>query len=113
MEDVNRPRQILLFLYKLECGPQEINSRDYLLHFRQIGLNATKLEKLVQIHFYSDVFAAFAVVDAKAPTEIKCYVKVMQFKLLHRIKTGSFVLEDFCSKFLYYCDVKNNFVIFL
>ena len=26
MEDVNKPRQIFLFLSKLECGPLEINS---------------------------------------------------------------------------------------
>ena len=85
MEDVNKPRQIFLFLSKLECCSQEINSREfaYLLHFRQIGLNATKLEKLARIHFSCDVFAAFAVVDANAPTEIKRCVKVMQ---LHRIR---------------------------
>ena len=35
-------------------------------HFQQIGINATKIEK-TEIHFKTDVFAAVAVVDAKAP----------------------------------------------
>ena len=35
-------------------------------HFQQIGINATKIEK-TGIHFKTDVFAAVAVVDAKAP----------------------------------------------
>ena len=86
MEDVNKPRQIFLFLSKLAFGPQETKSREfaYFWHFQQTGINATKLEKLVRIHFYSDVFAAFAVVDAKVPAEIRSCVKVMQ---LHRIRT--------------------------
>ena len=86
MEDVNKPRQIFLFLSKLAFGPQETKSREfaYFWHFQQTGINATKLEKLVRIHFYSDVFAAFAVVDAKVPAEIRRCVKVMQ---LHRIRT--------------------------
>ena len=52
----------------LECGPQEISSREfaYTWHFQQIGINATKIEK-TGIHFKSDVFAAVAVVDTKAP----------------------------------------------
>ena len=32
IEDVNKRRQIFLFLSKLECGPQEINSRELRLH---------------------------------------------------------------------------------
>ena len=35
-------------------------------HFQQIGINATKIVK-TEIHFKTDVFAAVAVVDAKAP----------------------------------------------
>ena len=35
-------------------------------HFQQIGINATKIEK-TGIYFKTDVFAAVAVVDAKAP----------------------------------------------
>ena len=38
----------------------------YTYHFQQIGINATKIEKM-GIHFKTDVFAAVAVVDAKAP----------------------------------------------
>ena len=38
----------------------------YTYHFQQIGINATKIEK-TGIHFKTDVFAAVAVVDAKAP----------------------------------------------
>ena len=62
-------RRMSFSLSKLECSPQEINSREirlYLGHFEQIGINATKTEK-TGIHFKTDVFAAVAVVDAKAP----------------------------------------------
>ena len=38
----------------------------YACHFQQIGINATKIEN-TGIHFKTDVFAAVAVVDAKAP----------------------------------------------
>ena len=37
----------------------------YTCHFQQVGINATKIEK-TGIHFKTDVFAAVAVVDAKA-----------------------------------------------
>ena len=37
----------------------------YTCHFRQIGINAKKIEK-TGIHFETDVFDAVAVVDAKA-----------------------------------------------
>ena len=37
----------------------------YTCHFQQIGINATKIEK-TGIDFKTDVFAAVAVVDAKA-----------------------------------------------
>ena len=38
----------------------------YTCHFQQIGINATKIEKK-GIHFKTDIFAAVAVADAKAP----------------------------------------------
>ena len=38
----------------------------YTCHFQQIGINATNIEK-TGIHFKTDVFAAVAAVDAKAP----------------------------------------------
>ena len=69
MEDVNKRRRISFSLSELECGPQEINSREIRLHlgnFQQIGINAIKIEK-TGIHFKTDVLAAVAVVDAKAP----------------------------------------------
>ena len=68
MEDVNKRRRISFSLSELECGPQEINSREIRLqcHFQQIGINATKIEK-TGIRFKTDVFAAVAVVDDKAP----------------------------------------------
>ena len=69
MEDVNKRRRISFSLSELGCGPQEINSREIRLHlgnFQQIGINAIKIEK-TGIHFKTDVFAAVAVVDAKAP----------------------------------------------
>ena len=59
MEDVNKPWRISFSLSKLEGGPQEINFREIRLHFQQIGKNGN--------YFKSDVFAAVAVVDAKAP----------------------------------------------
>ena len=68
MADVNKRRRISFSLSKLECGPQEINSREIRLHLplQQIGINVTKIEKTGN-HFKADVFAAVAVVDAKAP----------------------------------------------
>ena len=68
MEDVIKRRRVSFSLSKLECGPQEINSRKIRLHlhFQEIGINATEIEK-TGIHFKTDVFAAVAVVDAKAP----------------------------------------------
>ena len=67
MEDVNKRRRISFSLSKRECGPREINSKE----IQQIGINATKIEK-TGIHFKTDVFAAVAVVDAKAPFCSRC-----------------------------------------
>ena len=64
MEDVNKRRRISFSLSKLECGPQKKFA--YTCHFRKIGINATKIEK-TGIHFKTEVFAAVAVFDAKAP----------------------------------------------
>ena len=68
MEDVNKWRRISFSLSKLECGPQESTPGKfaYTCHFQQIGINAIKIEK-TGIHFKTDIFAAVAVVDAKAP----------------------------------------------
>ena len=59
MEDVNKRQKKFLFLSKLECGPQEINSREIRLHLTKFEKNSNS--------FQSDVFVAAAVVDAKTP----------------------------------------------
>ena len=68
MKDVNKRRRISFSLSKLEYGPQEIKSREIRLHlpFSANWINATKIGKK-GIHFKTEVFAAVAVVDAKAP----------------------------------------------
>ena len=68
MEDVNKRRRISFSLSQLECGPQEINSREIRLHlpFLAIWNQRDKDWKKTGIHFKNDVFAAVAVVDAKA-----------------------------------------------
>ena len=57
MEDVNTRGRIFVSRSKLECGHQEFNSKKFHLH---LTFKAT-------INFNSDVFAAVAVVVAKAP----------------------------------------------
>ena len=62
MEDVNNRGRIFFFLYlNLSAVPKKFT---YILTF---SLNWNKYAKKTQIHFNSDVFAATAVVDAKAP----------------------------------------------
>ena len=53
MEDVNKRRRIFLSLSKLESGPQEINSREYMC----LHLKFSERLKKTRIHFNSDVFA--------------------------------------------------------
>ena len=68
MEDVNKRRRISFSLSQLECGPQDINSREIRLHLPFLA-NWNKRDKdwtKTGIHFKTDVFAAVAVVDAKA-----------------------------------------------
>ena len=64
MEDINKRRRISFSLSRLQCGPP--GKFAYTCHFQQIGINATKIEK-TGIHFKTDVFAAVAIIDAKAP----------------------------------------------
>ena len=64
MEDVNKRRRIFFFLSKLECGPQEITSSEIRLQLL-FSANWNNRDK-AGIHFKTDVFAAVAVVDAKA-----------------------------------------------
>ena len=68
MEDVKKRRRISFSLSKLECGPQEINSREIRLRL-PFSANWNKRDKdwKAGIRFKTDVFAAVAVVDAKAP----------------------------------------------
>ena len=44
MEDVNKRRRISFSLSKLECGPQEINSREIRLHL-PFSANCNKRDK--------------------------------------------------------------------
>ena len=55
-------------LSKVECAPQEINSREIRLHL-PFSANWNKRDSVWKtgVHFKSDVFTAVAVVDAKAP----------------------------------------------
>ena len=68
MEDVNKRQRIFLSRLKLECGPQEINSREIRLHLASPAIwdKRDKVRKNAN-HFKSDLFAAVAVVDAKTP----------------------------------------------
>ena len=68
MEDVHKRRRISFSLSNLECGPQGINSREIRLHL-PFSANWNKRDKdwKTGIHFKTDVIAAVAVVDAKAP----------------------------------------------
>ena len=68
MEDVNERRRILFPSLKLSVLLKKSTPGKfaYICHFQQIGINATKIEK-TGIHFKTNVFAAVAVVNAKAP----------------------------------------------
>ena len=68
MEDVNKRLRISFSLSKLECGPQEINFREIRppLPFLENWKKRDKGRKNGN-SFKTDVFAALAVVDAKAP----------------------------------------------
>ena len=68
MEDVNKRRRISFSLLNLSAVLKKSTPAKfaYTCHFQQIGINPTKIEK-TGIHFNTDVFAAIAVVDAKAP----------------------------------------------
>ena len=59
MEDVNKRRRNLISLFKPEWGPQEINSRELILH-QTFSANWNKRDKVWKrlIHFKSDVFTA-------------------------------------------------------
>ena len=69
MKDVNKRRRIPFSVSKLECRVLKKSTPGkfaYTCHIQQIGINATEVEK-TGIHFKTYVFAAVAVVDAKAP----------------------------------------------
>ena len=63
-----RQHEVFFLYLNLSSVPDESTPGKYayIWHFRRIWMNATKFEK-TRIHFKSDVFAAIAVVDAKAP----------------------------------------------
>ena len=64
MEGVNKRRRIAFLLSKVECAPQEINSREIRLRF-PFSANWNKRDSVWKtgILFKSDVFTAVAVVD--------------------------------------------------
>ena len=68
LEDVNKRRRISFSLSKLDCGPQEINSREIRLHL-PFSPNCNKHDKDWKNgnSFKTTVFTAVAIVDAKAP----------------------------------------------
>ena len=68
MENVNKERRFFLSLSELECSSQEINSRETRPHFT-FSVNWNKRDKVWKnaSRFKSGVFAAVAIVDAKAP----------------------------------------------
>ena len=63
-----RQHEVFFLYLNLSSVPDESTPGKYayIWHFRRIWMNAIKFEK-TRIHFKSDVFAAIAVVDAKAP----------------------------------------------
>ena len=67
MEDINERRRILFPSRRLSALLKKSTPGKfaYICHFQQIGTNTTKIEK-TGIHLKTDVFAAVAVVDAKA-----------------------------------------------
>ena len=69
MQDVNKRWRVSFSLPKLECAPQEINSREIRLHlpFSANWNESDKDWKKTGIHFKTDVFATVAVVDVKGP----------------------------------------------
>ena len=64
----NNRQQIFVSLSKLECSPQEIDSRGTCLHLTfSVNWNKHDKVKKTQIHFRNDLFADVTVTDAKAP----------------------------------------------
>ena len=68
MENANKRRRISFLFLSLSPVPKKSTPVKFahISHFQWTGINETKIEK-TWIHFKSDVFAAVAVVDAKAP----------------------------------------------
>ena len=52
MEDVNKQQGIFLFLSKLDCGPQEIKSREIRLHLTfSVNWNKRDKEFMLKVMF--------------------------------------------------------------
>ena len=69
--DVNRRQRIFLSFSKLECGPQEINSREIHLHLTfsaDLDIKRVNVLKNANAFSYSVVFATVAVFGAKTPS---------------------------------------------
>ena len=56
------------FSFSVFLKPQKLNFKEftYISYFQRVGIHATKFEK-TRIDFNNDVFAAVAIVVAKAP----------------------------------------------
>ena len=102
MEDVNKRRRISFSLSKVECAPQEINSREIRLHL-PFSTKWNKHDSVWKtgIHFKSDVYTAVAVVDAKAPYCIVATATYLTRKHLFRF--------SFLENWLAACREKTSF----
>ena len=63
-----RKNMMTNFSFSVFLKPQKLNFREftYIFYFQRVGIHATKFEK-TRIDFNNDVFAAVAIVVAKAP----------------------------------------------
>ena len=75
-----------------------INSREIrnTCHFQQIRINATKFGK-TGIHFKSDVFAVFALVDAKAPYSL-LWLHIYEFHVIYILNSTTSTIPNFFSR---------------
>ena len=120
MEDVNKRPRIFLHSLNLSADPKKQTPRKFacIRNGQRLGINATKFKKLEFI-LKSDVFAAVAVADAKAPyfrpTSVRarknrcytaiCFEKLPQLFLFRNHETpfffGLFQLHCFCLLFVF------------
>ena len=95
MEDVNKQRRIFLSLSELECGPQEIISREILLHFT-FSANCNKCDRVWKKREFilKVTFSSFINLD--------CLVKMADYWALSFVRFYSmipWVPETFLARF--------------